>query len=215
MPGHAEHLGDRLEHHGARTPSTTGPSRAGRARPSPSRGRRPASKSWYMTLPMRESPQHSTVSAGGVGHVGLEPVEGPLGHRRAADVGDRPLVPGARPREVARERRSRPGSRAGRGSRRRSAASGIACRPAIALTVLSWSRALLRPSAQASASQLSPQLYGGTSGGTIAVDPVHEEERRAEHRRRSARRARRSAPARRSARRRSASRRTGPGARSP
>ena len=28
---------------------------------------------------------------------------------------------------------------------------------------------------------MSPQLYGGTSGGTTPVDPVHQEERRAEH----------------------------------
>ena len=40
----------------------------------------------------------------------------------------------------------------------------MACRSAIAFTVLSWSRRC--SSGVASASQLSPKLYGSTSGGT-------------------------------------------------
>ena len=100
---------------------------------------------------------------GAVRLVGLEPRQRALDHRRPAEVGDRPLVPGARPGEVARERRlagvlvaveeAEDVGRVRDGVQLGDRLDGVVLQPR-------WS------SGDASASQLSPQLYGGTSGGT-------------------------------------------------
>ena len=110
--------------------------------------------------------------------VGLEPVERALGERRAADVGRRPTRTRPRPREVARERGRRPGSVRGRGSRTSSARPGSRAGRRSPATELScsrrWSsRSRRRASCRRSCTAARPAAR--------PVDPVHQEERRAEH----------------------------------
>ena len=124
MPGQLEHPGDRLEDLVGEDDPATGRARAARSPPSPSRGRATGSKSTYIMLPIRESPQHSTSSSVRAGW----PRASPGRARRAASGRCR----GRRSRTRRGSARgsspagSRPGG-AGRGSRRSSPASGIAC----------------------------------------------------------------------------------------
>ena len=170
------------------------------------------SKSRYITLPIRESPQHRTASS----------VSGRLASSQASarsTIGERPMSGTAKSyqaRVAGEVRASSVAPRArgwpGRGTPNVVAASGIACSSAEHLD-----GGVLQPALVLDGRVVQPvvaEVVGQHVLRHDAVDPVHQEERRAEHRRRSAPSSARPARVRRSARRRSASRRTGPAARS-
>ncbi len=154
--------------------------RAARSPPSPSPAPRRARSRRYITLPIRESPQHSTGSLD-VGEVRLQPRQRPLDHRASG------RCPGRRTR--TRPERARGGARATArvpshgGSRKANveAASGIA-----------WSvgqhlrrGGVLDPALLLRGAVEEPVVAEGVGQHVLrydAVDPVHQEERRAEHR---------------------------------
>ena len=104
MPGQLEHAGDRLEDLvGEDDPGHVHLARPDR-RPSPSRGRRPARSRGRARCRSGRRPSTARRRCGR--EVGLQPGQAALGERRPADVGDREVVPGAGPGEVAAQRRS-------------------------------------------------------------------------------------------------------------
>ena len=115
---------------------------------------------------------------GAVGTLRLEPGEAALDERRAPAVGDRVVVPGPGPGQVAAQRRV-PGGVGRRGTRTCDAASAIAVQPGERRD-----RAVLQPALLLGAGVVQPvvaEVVGQHVGRHRAVDPVHQEERRAEH----------------------------------
>ena len=174
-PGQLQHPGDRLEDLvGEDDPGQVELARADRGHLPVQDADRLEVAVEHVADPGVAPAQHGLV---GAGQVGLEPVETALDQRRAAEVGDREVVPGAGACEIAgqgglagvgrveeRERRVRVGDRV----QPRDHVDGRVLQPALVL-----GRGVVEP--------VVPEVVGQHVLRDHALDPVHEEERRAEH----------------------------------